>query len=180
MISKGMSKTVILVLAMLGLSIPVYGQGEEAPTVVMVFRHAEKAADQGRDPSLTEAGQQRAETLLDVAGDAGVTAIFSSQFKRTQETVAPLAEHLGITVTTLEISGANMATYPATLAKTILTQHRGETVAVVNHSNTVPLIVEALGGVPMDEITEEEYDDYVIVIIPASGPVRTIRAAYGQ
>ena len=61
MIFKGMLKTVLLLLLMLGLSMPVYGQGEGAPTVVMVFRHAEKAADQGRDPSLTEAGQQRAE-----------------------------------------------------------------------------------------------------------------------
>jgi hypothetical protein len=43
----------------------------------------------------------------------------------------------------------------------------------------VPLIVEALGGMAAGEITEEEYDDFFIVILPASGPVRTIRAQYG-
>ena len=166
----------LLLLCLLGISLPAYSQ----PTVVMVIRHAEKAAEPAGDPSLTEAGRQRAQALIEVAGDAEVTAIYSSQFKRTQETVAPLAAYLGIPVTTVEISRANMATYPKQLAETILAEHRGETVVVVNHSNTVPPIVEAFGGVPVPEITEEEYDHFFVVIIPASGPVRTLRTQYGQ
>ena len=109
-----------------------------------------------------------------------MTAIYSSQFKRTQETVAPLAAHLGIAVTTAEISRANLETYPKQLAETILAAHRGETVVVVNHSNTVPLIVEALGGGPAPAISEDEYAHVFVVIIPASGPVRTIQAQYGE
>ena len=169
-----------VLLGLLCLSLPAFGQSEEAPTVVMVFRHAEKAAGPGSDPSLSEAGRQRAQSLIDVAGEAGVTAIYSSQFKRTQETVAPLAAHLGIPVTTAEISRANLATYPKQLAETILAEHRGETVAVVNHSNTVGPIVEALGGAAVPEIAEDEYDHFLIVIILAAGPVRTIRAQYGR
>ncbi len=172
-------------LCSLAWSLPAFGQSTEAPTVVMVLRHAEPvmpAMGQERDPdpSLNEAGRQRAQSLIDVVGDAGVTAIYSSQFKRTQETVAPLAAHLGIPVTTAEVSRATLDTYPKQLAETILAEHRGETVVVVNHSNTTPLIVEALGGVPVPEITEDEFDHFLIVIIPASGPIRTIRAQYGE
>ena len=51
---------------------------------------------------------------------------------------------------------------------------------VVNHSNTVPLIVEALGGGPVPGVTEDEYAHFFVVIIPASGPVQTVRAQYGE
>ena len=173
-------RTTFLLTCVLGLALPVCAQSSDAPTVVMVIRHAEKAADQGSDPSLAEAGQQRARSLIEAVGDAAVTAIYSSQFKRTQETVAPLAAHLGLAVTTVAISRDNLATYPTLLADQILAEHRGETVVVVNHSNTVPLIVEALGGTPVPEIPESEYDHFFVVVVPASGPVRTIRAQYGQ
>lgn len=177
---KRVVRFTFILICILGLSLPACAQSAEPPTVVMVIRHAEKAADQGSDPSLTEDGAARARSLIEAAGDAGVAAIYSSQFKRTQETVAPLAAHLGLTVTTVEISGANMAAYPTLLAEQILADHRGETVVVVNHSNTVPLIVEALGGAAVDEITEEEYDHFFVVVVPATGPVRTIRAQYGR
>jgi len=165
--------------------LPVCGQSTEAPTVVMVFRHAEPvmpAMGQERDPdpSLNEAGNRRAEALIETVGEAGVTAIYSSQLKRTQETVAPLAAHLGLAVTTVEISRDNLAAYPTMVAERILAEHRGGTVVVVNHSNTVPLIVEALGGAPVPEITENEFDHFFVVVVPASGPVRTIKAQYGH
>ncbi len=150
-----------------------------APTVVMVLRHAEPVIEQGSDPSLNEAGRHRANALIDVVGGAGVAAIYASQFKRTQETVAPLAAHLEIPVTTAEVSRATLETYPGQVAEAILAAHRGETVVVVNHSNTVGPIVEALGGAPVPEITENEFDHLFVVIVPAAGPVRTIRAHYG-
>jgi len=178
-------RSTFILVCVLGLSLPAFGQSTEAPTVVMVFRHAEPvmpAMGQERDPdpSLNEAGQQRAEALIETVAEAGVTAIYSSQLKRTQETVAPLAAHLGLDVTTVEISRDNLATYPTMVAELILADHRGETVVVVNHSNTVPLIVEALGGAPVPEITEDEFDHFIVVVVPTSGPVRTIRAQYGQ
>ena len=88
-------RSTFILVCVLGLSLPAFGQSTEAPTVVMVFRHAEPvmpAMGQERDPnpSLNEAGQQRAEALIETVAEASVTAIFSSQLKRTQETVAPL------------------------------------------------------------------------------------------
>ena len=172
-------------LCALAWSLPAFGQSTEAPTVVMVFRHAEPvmpAMGQKRDPdpSLNDAGNRRAQALIETVEEAGVTAIYSSQLKRTQETVAPLAAHLGLSVTTVEVSRDKLAAYPKLVADKILAEHRGGTVVVVNHSNTVPLIVEALGGAPVGEITENEFDHFFVVVVPASGPVRTIRTQYGH
>jgi broad specificity phosphatase PhoE len=170
------------VLLFVGTAASVAAQAVEAPTVVVVVRHAETGMgmNQGRDPSLDEAGQARAAALIDVAGAADVKAVISSQFNRTQETAAPLAKHFGLAVTTMEVSGSTLATYPEQVAARVLAEHRGETVVVVNHSNTVPRIVEALGGASVPDIAEDVYDLAFIVVVPAVGPVRTLTVRYGS
>ncbi len=150
----------------------------DQPTVVIVVRHAERAAEPAADPALTEAGTARANALVRVARDAGVTAVYTSNFRRTQDTGRPLADSLGLTVSVVPVDRARAAEYPADVAAAAL-KHRGETVLVVSHSNTVPPIVRALGGADVGAMTEAEYDHLYIVIIPPSGPVRTIRAMYG-
>ena len=147
------------------------------PTTVVVVRHAEKAAD-GADPSLLPEGVARAEALKEVLAGADVAAVYSTPFLRTRATAAPTAEALGLQVTITEV--ANLETHPAEVAARVLAEHRGETVLVVGHSNTVPAIVEALGGGAVAPITDAEYSHLFIVIIPASGPVRTIKAQYGK
>ena len=79
-----------------------------AQSTVFVVRHAERA-DAGsagagmmaNDPDLAEAGRARAESLATALKDAGITAIYATQFKRTQQTAAPLAKALGVPVTTV-------------------------------------------------------------------------------
>ncbi len=170
----------LVLLGALAPGLSALAQSTGAPTGVLVLRHAEPAMDQGRDPSLNDAGRARARSLLDVAGAAGVAAVYASQFKRTQETAAPLAEHLGLAVTTFAVDRETLETYPARLAEAVLARHRGRTVVIVNHSNTVPAIVEALGGGPAAAIAEDAFDHLFIVVIPEDGPVRTVRAQYGR
>ena len=55
-------------------------------TTILLVRHAEKTM-QGTDPPLSDEGQARAQTLAHVTGEAGVTAIYTSQYLRTQQTV---------------------------------------------------------------------------------------------
>ena len=71
-----------------------------AQSTIFVVRHAEKA-DATKDPDLSEAGRVRAEALAKALRDANITAIYATEFKRTQQTAAPLAKALGITATTL-------------------------------------------------------------------------------
>src|SRR6266516_5195518 len=70
-----------------------------AQPVVVIVRHGEKASDGGNDPELSSAGRARADALARILKDSGITAIFTSEFKRTQETAVPIATSIGITAT---------------------------------------------------------------------------------
>src|SRR5947207_8981868 len=50
-----------------------------AQPVVVIVRHAEKAANGGSDPDLSSAGRARADELARILKDSGITAIFTSQ-----------------------------------------------------------------------------------------------------
>jgi broad specificity phosphatase PhoE len=150
------------------------------PTTVLVVRHAERAAEPAADPGLTPAGQARAEALpAAVAGDGPVAAIYTTQLRRTRDTAAPLGARAGVPVTVRPVDAATAPSYAADLARHILQSHRGQTVVVVGHSNTVPGIVAALGGEAPPAIADSQYGDLFRVVIPASGPVRVERARFG-
>lgn len=152
----------------------------EAPTVVMVLRHAEKAPAPADDPPLSAAGARRAELLADALADAPVAAIYSTQFRRTRDTVQPLATRLGVPVTVREASESNAAAYPAALAAEVLAAHRADTLLVVGHSNTVPAIVEAIGAPRPPPIDESEYGALFTVTVPPSGPASVAVGRYGD
>ena len=146
-------------------------------TLVVVVRHAERAAVEGDDPPLSAAGAERARSLADAVADLGLTAIYATQRQRTQLTAQPAAARLGIPITVLPIAVA--AEHAALQASEIRTRHAGGTVLVVGHSNTVPLIVRALGGPDVEAIEDHEFDHLYLVVIPGNGPVRALRARYG-
>ena len=166
----------------LALGFTAYRPLADDPTVVIVVRHGEREETPAdpRDPALNAAGQTRAAALAAAAEDAGVSAVYSTQFRRTRDTGAPLAQKLGVPVTPFEINGGNMANYPALLRDEILDKHRGKTVVVVGHSNTVPAIVQALGGKPVPALTEADYDRFYVVVVSESGNGRVIKAQYGH
>ncbi|HET7273732.1 MAG TPA: phosphoglycerate mutase family protein [Longimicrobiaceae bacterium] len=170
-------RTLFILIALGLLPTSAYAQ-EHAPTTVLVVRHAEKVISDNEDPPLTQLGAERARSLIEVAREAGVTTIYSTPFRRTRDTAAPLAEALGVAITTFPIEGS-AAEHSAALARELLEEHAGETVLVVGHSNTVPDIVRALGGSAMESMTESEYDHLLIVVVPEQGAVRTIHARYG-
>jgi broad specificity phosphatase PhoE len=149
-------------------------------TTVIVVRHAEKGTDDPRDPSLTEAGNERALALRDALKDAGISAIYSTQFRRTRQTVAPLAQQLGLSIIERPVNSANAATHPADLAREVLLTHAGEAVLIVGHSNTVPQIVQALTGFPVNPIADSEYDHIFMVVIPAAGRPSLVNVRFGN
>src|SRR5947209_13815084 len=65
----------------------------EFPTVVLV-RHADTASLPDRP--LSAAGLKRAQDLATALRNAGVTAIITTQLRRTRETAQPLATALGL------------------------------------------------------------------------------------
>lgn len=152
---------------------------QNTPTVVLLVRHAEKATDDPTDPNLSDTGRQRAQALVNVS--AKVSAIYTTQYKRTQQTAQPLADQLKLTLTKVEITKENSAGYAAALAKEIRAKHAGRTILVVGHSNTIPPIIEALSGLKVSAFDEAtEFDRLTILILPKKGPVEIIQARYGS
>jgi len=66
--------------------------GTNAAPVVFIVRHAEKARTGDKDPDLSLEGRKRADALAHILKDSQITAIFVTEFKRTQKTAAPTAK----------------------------------------------------------------------------------------
>ncbi|HSC26854.1 MAG TPA: histidine phosphatase family protein [Vicinamibacterales bacterium] len=151
-------RRIFLAIAMLGAAAATCA----AQATVIVVRHAERADSAGRgqlmmatDPDLSDAGRTRAASLASLLRDAGVTAIYATEFKRTQQTAAPLSEAIGIPVTTVA-SGDSAALLAKLKASSGI-------VLVVGHSNTVPQILKGLGIRDAPAIADTEYDNLFIV-----------------
>jgi len=144
-------------------------------TTVIVVRHAEKNIEPSNpDPDLSPAGQARAQEVARMFADAGVNAIYATQFKRTQQTVKPLADRLGLNASIIEAKNTQE------LVRQILTVHRGQTIFVAGHNNTAPEIVKALGGPDFGVIPENEYDNMFIVTIYRFGRAKVLKFKYGS
>lgn len=160
---------------------PVQAAGENAanaPTTIVIVRHAEKATDDPRDPSLSDVGKARATALLAALDGAEVSAVYATQFKRTQATGEPVAKRFGVQVTVSPITGA-MSGVANGFVKEILDKNAGKTVLIVGHSNTVPELVKAFSGKTVAPLSEEDYDRLYLIVRPASGPARLFQTRYG-
>ena len=146
-----------------------------AQGTIFLVRHAERAdtvagapPSMASDPSLSEAGRARAASLATVLKDADIRAIFVTEFKRTQETAAPLAKALGITPMTM------VSKDPSALIQQL--KKISGNALVVGHSNTVPDMIKALGvGAPV-VIGDNDYDN-LFVVVPGQ-PARLVRLHY--
>ena len=172
-----MRSIVLAATALLGLGVGPRRETVSAPpTVVVLVRHAEKAAQPAQDPPLSEAGAARARALVALARDAGVTAIITTQFVRTKTTAEPTATALNVTP---EIVQAGPMPQHAKAVADQVMKHAGGTVLVVGHSNTIPAIVGALGAPQPKDLCDSEYDQVFVVVLGDTGPPRLIRSRYG-
>jgi len=128
-----------------------------AQPVVVIVRHAEKATNGGGDPDLSSVGRARADELARILRDSGITAIFTSEFKRTQETAAPTATLIHVTPTV--VAAKDTAALVARL------HQLNSNALVVAHGNTIPNIVKALGINSSVNIPDADYSELFIVIL---------------
>jgi len=143
-------------------------------TTVIIVRHAEKNIEPNNpDPDLSLAGVARAQEIARIFGDAGVQAIYATQYKRTQQTVTPLASRLGLPIVSVD------AKQSSELTRRILSNNRGQTVFVAGHNNTAPEIVNLLSGENYPQIPESEYDNMFIVTIYRFGKAKVLKVKYG-
>lgn len=170
-------RVLFLVIAGLlaGLLTAWYLVADRPVTTVILVRHAEKNIEPNNpNPALTPVGQERAQTLVRVLGESGITAIYATQYLRTQGTASPLADRLGLKVNQLDARNVEE------LVRQIKANHSGGVVFVAGHSNSVPAVISALGGGALPEIPEPEYDNMFIVTVQRFRPTRVVKLKYGN
>ena len=136
---------------------------EPAPPPTWVMRHLNTPAGE-RDPELTPEGQRAALVLANWFRDERPVAIYVSDYRRTRQTAAPLAARLGLTPILYD-----PADTPGLIARVRAT---AGPVLIVGHSNTVPDIVEQLGGTRPGDLVHADFGD-IWRIGPDGGTRRT-------
>jgi broad specificity phosphatase PhoE len=131
-------------------------------TTFILIRHAEKGDDDPQDPSLSVEGQDRAAKLRDMLVGNSIDAILSTPYKRTQQTVRPLAGQKFLGIVDYD------AKDPEIISK-LAEQYKGKTIVVSGHSNTTPFYVNQLAGTDLEQLDEEEYDKMFVVTFSELG-----------
>jgi phosphohistidine phosphatase SixA len=170
----------VAVMLLLGQPIPSKAQpsgSSDLPALTVFVRHADRAPDPPDDPPLSAAGVKRAGDLSAALHDMKFSAIITTQYIRTRETARPIASALGITP---EIVPNNPGQAEAHIkaVEGAVRKHRGETLLVVEHSDTLPAILAALGVPRLGPICVSVYDD-LFVLAPASGSLQFLHSRYG-
>jgi broad specificity phosphatase PhoE len=158
--------------------IPASTFAQRATTIVIV-RHAEKDTMQ-YDPPLTEAGRERAAALAHVLKDAGIQAIYTTQYIRTQQTAQPLADELGLKLQIIHADADHLASYVRTVIGRAEKEHGGGRVLVVSHGNVIPLLLKELGTVKGLTLGDTEYDNLFVVTRFSTGKAQLLRLRFGQ
>ena len=135
----------------------------QEPTIIL-FRHAEKM-NTSRDPDLSPVGIERSNTLFHMLKDLEITAIYSTSYKRTMQTIQPLADSLELPVNPYD--PRDLTGFAEMLKKTTVV------ILVSGHSNTTPTLSSLILGYEVAKINEDEYDNLFIITSASTNPVLT-------
>lgn len=145
------------------------------PKTVVLVRHAEKGTDDPSDPSLSQAGVERAGELARMLGGAGVSHLYASEFRRARATLEPLSLACGAAIQTVPARDAQA------LVSAVRELPRGSLAVVAGHSNTIPELVGLLA--PEREelaVGDADYDRmWVVTLTGEHGPSLVIELRYG-
>ena len=126
------------------------------PSFVYLVRHAEKV-DESKDADLSPEGFRRAEMIAKFFEQIPIDTVVATQFQRTQKTVSSVAQAKRLTLTVID------AGKPTELIA-LIRSRPGATLLVSGHSNTIPELIQKLGG-PELSIPHEEYSDLFLLVL---------------
>lgn len=145
---------------------------QETTTFILV-RHAEKEVDGTKDPALTNEGEERAQHLLELFERADITAIYSTNLKRTRMTVDPLAKAKELEIQTYEWKS------PKELLNKILEANMGGTVVISGHSNTTPVLANfLLGETKFKQFDDNDYGNLIVITTTKVGTGKLLYLRY--
>ncbi|MGH8217167.1 MAG: histidine phosphatase family protein [Steroidobacteraceae bacterium] len=166
--------TALLIAIIIAAAVLIYESAET--TTIVVVQPGERSLGSIADPPLVIEGERRAERLASLFGVTAspgrITAIYVSAARRARQTAAPLAARLGLQPIVIEDDN------PDAIAGRALSEHRGETLMVVDSGSTVPQLVEALSGVKPAPVADNEYGSIYIVSVPILGSAGVLQLHY--
>lgn len=168
----------VAILSCLALSGSASAQDSDKTTTFFIVRHADRA---GSEDALTDAGRKRAIDLRDFMVRQNIKAVYSTNTQRTMLTAKPTAQQTGLPITRYEDLG-NGRYRPIPTRKwyeSLIKKHRGQSVLIVGHSNTIVPIANGLGGEIRHKVSEHEYHSMFIVAV-SDGPAQVVRINYGK
>jgi len=139
---------------------------QEDITTFILIRHAEKGDDGTKDPDLNGLGKQRSIRLMEILKNQAIDAIYSTTFKRTQNTVAPIADLKDLRV-------LNYEPFKPGDIDEILSKFKGGTVVICGHSNSIPWTINYLiGKEQYKDFEDKVYENLVIVSVEEKGKAK--------
>ncbi len=165
-------KLVLLISFLIPVTLTAQSTDGDLTTIVLV-RHAEKV-DDSSDPDLSEAGYERAEKLAAMFEKISFDGVYSTNFKRTQETASPIAE-----MNNVEIQPYNHQN-PSVQVEKWLEMHKGETILVSGHSNSTPTFANTILGEDhfSGSFDESDYGNILIVTVSNEGDKKLLHLRY--
>ncbi|HEX6889396.1 MAG TPA: phosphoglycerate mutase family protein [Chryseolinea sp.] len=147
----------------IALAISLEALAQSQITTFILVRHAEKGDDGTKDPDLSEDGKKRASHLAEMLSKTSITAIYSTTYKRTRNTVAPLANAKGLEILSYDpLKGEPI--------DKMIKDHAGGTVVISGHSNTIPWTANYLTGKnELKDFADNEYSNFLVVSVVKKG-----------
>lgn len=146
---------------------------QDSVTTIILVRHAEKAHDGSKNPTLTKEGVLRSIQLAYMLRADSIAGVFSTNYERTIKTAEPTANFHELPVRKYSPRNHNA------FIDNLLMQYRGKKVLVVGHSNTVPNMLHILTGEHFWQIKEYIYNDFFVVTIVNKGEGNLLHLKYG-
>ena len=134
--------------------------------VIVLVRHAEKV-DSSADSELSADGKERAQRLVKKIGKYRPKEIYSTDFKRTRDTVQPLATKRKVQIQVYD------PRKPQELADKIM-KSGNKRILVSGHSNTVPGLANLLGKKELFKNLEDSEYGAIWVIRIKKGQVQRV------
>ena len=159
-------KTIVLLIAGLTLVVSCKESGKinvaekENISVYYFIRHAEKDRSDptNKNPSLTIQGLERANKWALFFKDKNIAAVYSTNYKRTQQTALPIAKEQNLEIISY--------TAKELISEKFIANNKGKNIVIVGHSNTTPELVNSLlGEKKYEDIADRENNNVFIVTL---------------
>ena len=159
-------KTIVLLLAVFALveackeSGKIYVSEKENTSVYYFIRHAEKdrSDSTNKNPSLTIQGLERANKWALFFKDKNIAAVYSTNYKRTQQTALPIAKEQNLEIISY--------TAKELISEKFIADNKGKNIVIVGHSNTTPELVNSLlGEKKYEDIADRENNNVFVVTL---------------